>query len=88
MPVEGFVFDAVRSRDCVIDAHWALHQVEMEDKAIMRAVQRGTASRFYGKGRYSPTREQGTHHFHRLLCEFMQGTAAHHSGPMMEVGES
>ena len=66
----------------------ALHQVELEDEAIVRAVQRGTASRFYGKGRYSPTREQGTHHFHRLLCEFMQGTAAHHSGAMMEAGES
>ena len=23
------------------------------------------------RGRYSPTRERGTHHFHRLLCEFM-----------------
>ena len=49
----------------------ALHQVEMEDEAIVEAVQRGTRSRFYSKGRYSPTRELGTHHFHRLLCEFM-----------------
>lgn len=51
----------------------ALHQVELEDEAIVQAVQRGTRSRLYGKGRYSPTREQGTHHFHRLLCEFMYG---------------
>ncbi|MEQ1517772.1 MAG: aromatic ring-hydroxylating dioxygenase subunit alpha [Usitatibacteraceae bacterium] len=49
----------------------ALHEVEMEDEAIVLAVQRGTQSRFYRKGRYSPTREQGTHHFHRLLCEFL-----------------
>ena len=28
-------------------------------------------SRFYSHGRYSPTREQGTHHFHRLIAEFM-----------------
>ena len=49
----------------------ALHQVEMEDEAIVEAVQRGTRSRFYSRGRYSPTRELGTHHFHRLLCEFM-----------------
>jgi choline monooxygenase len=49
----------------------ALHQVEMEDEAIVEAVQRGTGSRLYRKGRYSPTRELGTHHFHRLLCEFM-----------------
>ena len=48
-----------------------LHQVEMEDEAIVLAVQRGTLSRYYRNGRYSPTREQGTHHFHRLLCEFM-----------------
>ena len=50
----------------------ALHQVEMEDEAIVEAVQRGTRSRLYGGGRYSPTREQGTHHFHRLLCEFIR----------------
>jgi choline monooxygenase len=49
----------------------ALHQVEMEDEAIVEAVQRGVRSRFYRPGRYSPTRERGTHHFHRLLCEFM-----------------
>jgi choline monooxygenase len=52
----------------------ALHQVEMEDEAIVEAVHRGTRSRFYGKGRYSTTREQGTHHFHQLLCEFMRET--------------
>ena len=67
----------------------ALHQTEIEDEAIVEAVQRGTASRFYGKGRYSPTREQGTHHFHRLLCEFLQAPAARASvGAMMESGES
>jgi len=49
----------------------ALHQVEMEDEAVVEAVQRGVRSRFYRRGRYSPTRERGTHHFHRLLCEFM-----------------
>ena len=49
----------------------ALHDVEMEDEAVVEAVQRGVRSRFYRGGRYSPTRERGTHHFHRLLCEFM-----------------
>jgi choline monooxygenase len=49
----------------------ALHQVEMEDEAIVEAVQRGVRSSFYRRGRYSPTHERGTHHFHRLLCEFM-----------------
>jgi choline monooxygenase len=51
----------------------ALHEVEMEDEAVVEAVQRGVRSRFYRGGRYSPTRERGTHHFHRLLCEFMAG---------------
>ena len=55
-----------------IGAGAALHQVEMEDEAIVKAVQRGTRSRFFRKGRYSPAREPGTHHFHRLLCEFMR----------------
>jgi choline monooxygenase len=48
-----------------------LHEVEMEDEAVVEAVQRGVRSRFYRGGRYSPTRERGTHHFHRLLCEFL-----------------
>ncbi len=48
-----------------------LHRVEMEDEAVVESVQKGIRSRFYSHGRYSPTREQGTHHFHRLIAEFM-----------------
>lgn len=48
-----------------------LHGVEMEDEAVVESVQKGIRSRFYSSGRYSPTREQGTHHFHRLIAEFM-----------------
>ena len=48
-----------------------LHGVEMEDEAVVESVQKGIRSRFYTHGRYSPTREQGTHHFHRLIAEFM-----------------
>lgn len=51
----------------------ALHQVELEDEAVVEAVQRGVHSRFYRRGRYSPAREAGTHHFHRLLCGFLSG---------------
>lgn len=47
----------------------ALDRVEREDEAVVEAVQRGLRSRFYDRGRYSPTREQGVHHFHRLLAE-------------------
>lgn len=48
-----------------------LHGVELEDEAVVESVQRGIRSRFYSHGRYSPTRETGTHHFHRLIAEFM-----------------
>jgi len=46
-----------------------LDGVEAEDEAIVEAVQRGMSSRLYKAGRYSPTRETGVHHFHRLLAE-------------------
>lgn len=45
----------------------ALDEVELEDEAVVVAVQRGLRSRFYDRGRYSPTREAGVHHFHRLI---------------------
>jgi choline monooxygenase len=48
-----------------------LDRVEREDEAVVEAVQRGTRSALYTRGRYSPTREQGVHHFHRLLAEFL-----------------
>lgn len=48
-----------------------LDKVEMEDEEIVENVQRGIRSRFYSHGRYSSTREQGTHHFHRLLAQFI-----------------
>jgi choline monooxygenase len=48
-----------------------LRGVELEDEAVVESVQRGIRSRFYTHGRYSPTREQGTHHFHRLIAEFI-----------------
>ncbi len=48
-----------------------LHGVELEDEAVVESVQKGIRSRFYSYGRYSPTREKGTHHFHRLIAEFI-----------------
>ena len=49
-----------------------LDRVEREDEVIVEAVQRGVRSRLYERGRYSPAREGGVHHFHRLLAEFMR----------------
>lgn len=48
-----------------------LDKVEMEDEEIVQNVQKGITSRFYKHGRYSVTREQGTHHFHRMIAESM-----------------
>jgi choline monooxygenase len=48
-----------------------LDKVEMEDEEVVQNVQKGIRSRFYDHGRYSVKREQGTHHFHRLIAEFM-----------------
>jgi choline monooxygenase len=64
-----FVWDASKREQ---GAGGGLDRVEREDEAIVEAVQRGVRSRLYDRGRYSPTREAGVHHFHRLLAEFMR----------------
>lgn len=46
-----------------------LDRVEREDEAVVESVQIGLGSRLYDRGRYSPTRERGTHHFHRMLAD-------------------
>ncbi|MCC6865168.1 MAG: Rieske 2Fe-2S domain-containing protein [Ignavibacteria bacterium] len=48
-----------------------LDKVEQEDEAIVEMVQRGMQSSFYKTGRYSPSREKGVHHFHRLLTAYL-----------------
>jgi len=45
-----------------------LDRVEREDEAVIETVQRGLRSRLYEKGRFSPRRETGVHHFHALLA--------------------
>ena len=45
-----------------------LDRVEREDEVIVENVQKAMRSRLYDRGRYSPTREQGVHHFHRMLA--------------------
>jgi|SRR6185436_13874277 len=46
-----------------------LNTVEMEDEEVVQNVQRGIQSRFYKHGRFSVTREQGVHHFQRLISK-------------------
>ncbi|MDT0621286.1 aromatic ring-hydroxylating oxygenase subunit alpha [Croceitalea vernalis] len=46
-----------------------MDKVEREDEFVVEGVHQGLQSRFYKAGRFSPTREQGVHHFHRMLAE-------------------
>lgn len=44
-----------------------LDRVEREDGDIVESVQRGLRGSIYRRGRYSPSKETGTYHFHGLL---------------------
>jgi choline monooxygenase len=49
-------------------------QVQQEDIGLCESVQRGLRSATYDRGRYSVKRENGVHHFHMLLGEFLGRT--------------
>ena len=46
-----------------------LDKVEAEDQVVVESCQQGVSSLAYDRGRYSPTRETGVHHFHRILTQ-------------------
>ena len=46
-------------------------EIQLEDIDICEAVQRGLHSSTYDRGRYSPVRENGVHHFHGLYAAAM-----------------
>jgi len=46
-------------------------QIQNEDMEVCRLVQRGLRSESYTQGRLSVNRENGVHHFHLLLHEFL-----------------
>lgn len=48
-----------------------LEKVEREDEFVVENVQKGIRSSFYKGGRFSPKREKGVHHFHRLLSSYL-----------------
>jgi choline monooxygenase len=58
-----------------------LDRVEREDEMVVEACQRGIASRLYERGRYSPAREQGVHHFHRLIGDSYHFPSSHTGAP-------
>jgi choline monooxygenase len=49
-------------------------EVQQEDIGLCENVQRGLRSATYDRGRYSVKRENGVHHFHMLLGEFLGRT--------------
>jgi choline monooxygenase len=69
----SFVYDASKLDT---GAGAGLESVEQEDEEVVEHVQQGIRSRFYHHGRYATKREQGTHHFHSLLAEFMNQSAS------------
>ena len=64
----GYVSDAELANQ---GAGSVLDTVEHQDQWVIEEVQKGMASKAYDRGRYSPTREQGVHHFHRMLTQFI-----------------
>jgi choline monooxygenase len=46
-----------------------LDKVEREDEFVVEGVNKGLKSKYYPKGRFSPTMEKGVHHFHSLLSK-------------------
>ena len=62
--------------DPVTDPDWSRlvafsDEIQDEDIEICQTVQRNLRSRVYDRGRYSVKRENGVHHFHSLLHEFL-----------------
>jgi len=49
-----------------------LDKVEREDEFVVEGVHKGLKSRLYSTGRFSPKREKGVHHFHKLLANYLQ----------------
>lgn len=52
----------------------SIHDTELEDEEVVERVHKGLKSRLYSYGRFSPKREQGVHHFQRLLSEALKAS--------------
>jgi choline monooxygenase len=63
--------DSPKTRERSAKAIAFSEAVQQEDIHICEAVQRGLQSATYDRGRYSVKRENGVHHFHMLLSEFL-----------------
>ena len=55
----------------VLGRTFSSDEVQQEDIGLCEQMQRGLRSATYDRGRYSVKRENGVHHFHMLLGEFL-----------------
>jgi len=60
-----------KSRERIQRAVAFSDEVQQEDIGLCENVQKGLRSSTYDRGRYSVKRENGVHHFHMLLNEFL-----------------
>ena len=64
--------DSSKMQDRLKKAVQFSDEIQQEDIGLCESVQRGLRSATYDRGRYSVRRENGVHHFHMLLSEFLE----------------
>ena len=65
------VVDSPKTKERIAKAIAFSDEVQQEDILLCENVQKGLRSSTYDRGRYSVKRENGVHHFHMLLAEFL-----------------
>jgi choline monooxygenase len=63
--------DSPKTKERIAKAVAFSDEVQQEDILLCQNVQKGLQSATYDRGRYSVKRENGVHHFHILLAEFL-----------------
>jgi len=63
--------DSPKTKERIAKAVAFSDEVQQEDILLCENVQKGLRSATYDRGRYSVKRENGVHHFHMLLAEFL-----------------
>jgi choline monooxygenase len=63
--------DSPKTKERIEKAVAFSDEVQQEDILLCENVQKGLRSSTYDRGRYSVKRENGVHHFHMLLSEFL-----------------
>jgi choline monooxygenase len=63
--------DSAKTKQRIAKAVAFSDEVQQEDIQLCENVQKGLRSSTYDRGRYSVKRENGVHHFHMLLGDFL-----------------